>query len=296
MSSRPAIGQTMDDRHFQQILNRFGLSWKGYRKVRKGLKKRITKHMAELECRSVAEYLARLEGDPHLESASRLLLCVSISRFFRDRQLWNTIEDRLLPSVAVPGTSRVRVWSAGCARGEEPYSIAIVWMEFVRKTRTRARLELRATDAQREWIDRAIQGVYSGSSLKEVPAHLVARYFNPVLDSRRFAVSDLLRKPIIWETGDLLTHDSPGSGFHIIFLRNNLLTYYEDGVRIPVLRRITESLGPGGFLVIGSHEQIPEGFPTLTLSPFGRMIFSKTCSENAELGSTILKRWRGKLA
>jgi chemotaxis protein methyltransferase CheR len=267
----------MDDKHFQQILDRFGLSWKGYRKVRKGVEKRIAKHMAELECRSVTEYLGRLEDDPHLESAFRLLLRVSISRFFRDRQLWKTIEDRLLPSVAVPGTSRVHVWSAGCARGEEPYSIAIVWMEFVRKTRTGALLELRATDAQGEWIDKAIQGVYSGSSLKEVPPQLVERYFNPVLDSQRFAVSDLLRKPIVWETSDLLTHDPPGSGFHIIFLRNNLLTYYENTVRIPVLKKITESLRPSGFLVIGSHEQIPEGFPTLAFSPFGRMIFSKTC-------------------
>jgi chemotaxis protein methyltransferase CheR len=267
----------MDDKHFQQILDRFGLSWKGYRKVRRGVKKRITKHMAELECRSVTEYLARLEDDPDLESASRLLLCVSISRFFRDRQLWRTIEDRLLPSVAVPGTSRVHVWSAGCARGEEPYSIAIVWMEFVRKTRTRALLELRATDAQGEWIDKAIRAVYSASSLEEVPPQLVERYFNPVLDSGQFAVSDLLRKPIVWETSDLLTHGPPASEFHIIFLRNSLLTYYEDPLRIPVLKRITESLRPGGFLVIGSHEHLPEGFPTLAPSPFGRMIFTRTC-------------------
>ncbi len=89
----------MDDQQFRQLLNLFGFSWKGYRKVRKGVKKRINRHMKELGCRNMAAYLAELEKEDEARQHCELLLTVSISRFFRDREFWRTLEKKLLPEL-----------------------------------------------------------------------------------------------------------------------------------------------------------------------------------------------------
>jgi chemotaxis protein methyltransferase CheR len=82
----------MDDASFHQILDHFNLSWKGYRKVRKGVKKRLSQHMQELGCVSVGEYMAAVSRAPEIENECRMHLTVSISRFFRDSRLWESLE------------------------------------------------------------------------------------------------------------------------------------------------------------------------------------------------------------
>jgi chemotaxis protein methyltransferase CheR len=89
----------MDDQQFRQLLDYFGFSWEGYRRVRKGVKKRIIKHMVQLRCRSVDEYLCSLDGDEEVRKHSECLMTVSISRFFRDRFLWKIIEDQIVPGI-----------------------------------------------------------------------------------------------------------------------------------------------------------------------------------------------------
>ena len=105
----------MDDIQFQKLLDYLGYSWAGYRRVGKGVKKRINRHMQQLGCRDIAAYLKILS----LQTASRheceLLMTVSIRRFFRDRPLWEMLENRLLPYLIADHIGPMKVWSAGCA-------------------------------------------------------------------------------------------------------------------------------------------------------------------------------------
>ena len=117
----------MDDEQFRQLLDFFELSWSGYRKVRKGVKKRVNRHMQSLGCRRTSYYLQLLREQPTCRRDCEQLMTVSISRFFRDRQLWTFLESNFLPEIAAGTSEPVAIWSAGCASGEEVYSFKIIW-------------------------------------------------------------------------------------------------------------------------------------------------------------------------
>ena len=256
----------MDDQPFYQLLQHFGLSPRGYRKVRKGVKKRLHRHMQRLGCHRMEDYLLALDKDREYRLEFAQLITVSISRFFRDRALWETLETRILPDVMAKHRGTVRAWSAGCACGEEAYSLKIVWEELKGRFEFSPDLQILATDISPLYLDKARAGRYPPSSLREVSEEVRSRYFATLNGGNQYSISPSIKNGLLWKEHDLLC-DPPGCEFHLIFLRNNLLTYYENELREPAFRKILDSLAPGGFLMIGSHEK-PPFIPNL--HPFGR--------------------------
>ncbi|MDY6990009.1 MAG: CheR family methyltransferase [Thermodesulfobacteriota bacterium] len=249
----------MDDQDFRQLLNRFHLSWEGYRKVRKGVKKRLHRHMQRIGCRSFRQYLHAIDENSELEYQCKQLLSVSISRFFRDRRLWEVLETDILPGIFAENRKEVRVWSAGCALGQEVYTFKMVWQKVGRTRGKSPTLRLWATDMNPDYLRRAQVGVFSRSSLKEVPETFLNTSFKPVQGKKSFAIDDALKEDVIWETRDLLS-PPPATGFQHVFLRNNLLTYYKAKLKAPAFANIAESITKGGYLIVGSHERIPSDF------------------------------------
>lgn len=250
----------MDDLQFCQILDRFGFSWSGFRKVRKGVKKRLAHHMQETGCRNIGEYLEALERNQEVRLQFECLMTVSISRFFRDRGLWKTFQEEILPILAKAGQF-VRVWSAGCASGEEVYSFKILW-EGLRKTFAPLPvLSILGTDLCPPYLERARAAVYPPSSMKEVPDAIRSAFFESMAGGK-YALKPWIKEGVEWRVHDLLS-GPPGTAFDLAFLRNNLLTYYKDEVKIPALKKVVDSLAPGGFLIIGSHERMPIEPPNL---------------------------------
>ena len=252
----------MDNRDFALLLDRFSLSAEGYRKVRKGVQKRIARHMHALRCSSMKAYLERLETDGDAEREARRLMDVSISRFFRDGPLWRSLEEEIFPSLIANHPGGLRVWSAGCALGQEAYSFRILCTLLGEKTAAVPALEIWATDVNPDYLERAIEGIYPAGTLARVPAEARARFFQPA-GRASLRVADELRESIRWQVHDLTIDAPPARDFHIIFLRNNLLTYYRDEIVKAALRPIVDSLIPGGYLVIGRNEKLPdflEGF------------------------------------
>ncbi len=251
----------MNDREFGDLLHSLGLSWRGYRKVRKGVKRRVARHMAELGCGSMNDYLLALERDTGLREQAERVLSVSISRFFRDRALWQALDERVLPMLARGGGGGIKAWSAGCARGEEVYSLRILWERLWERNGERhgergvpgLTLHIRGTDLNPSYLAAAREGVYGESSLKEAPAAWRARYFNRRGPGGPYAVAGVLRHGVSWRVHNLIS-EPPGEGFQLIFLRNNLLTYYEAQRRERGLKLVLGALAPGGFLVVGAHE------------------------------------------
>jgi chemotaxis methyl-accepting protein methylase len=242
----------LNDEDFKTLLNYFDRSWSGYRRVRKGVIKRVRQHMAAFDCKAVNMYLEKLEKEPELRAACESLFNVTISRFFRDRQLWRFLQECCLPQLAQQFPFPIKIWSAGCACGEEPYSLSILWSTLS----LQAQLDILATDAQQICLKRAQIGHFRKSSLKEVPVDLIASCFEPVPETDEYAILPNLKKTIRWQQADLL-ESMPQERFHLILLRNSVLTYFKGNKKEKTFIKILRQLQPGGFLAIGSHEQLP---------------------------------------
>jgi chemotaxis protein methyltransferase CheR len=264
----------MDDQSFRQLLNHLGLSWVGYRKVRKGVQKRLARHMQKLACRTAEAYLLRLDSDQQARDECMRLMTVSISRFFRDRTLWAIMETDVLPSIIHQRPVRYNVWSAGCARGEEAYTFKIVWVTLAERFGPLPALLLWATDMHPDYVEQAKRGIYYGSSLRALPEATRDRYFRVRKRDRSWQIMDAVKEGINWQIQDLRS-PPPYQAFHLVFLRNNLLTYYEEALKVPAFEKVVSSLAEGGYLVIGSHEKIPPGFPMLRPTGIHPCIFEK---------------------
>ena len=246
----------MNDQQFRQLLNRYEFSWTGYRKVRKGVKKRINRYMESLKLSNMETFLAELDKNDEVRDYCERLFTVSISRFFRDLGLWQGLKEHVLPEFMNVERKKLRFWSAGCACGEEVYTFKIIWDLLSATYLHVPDLEVLATDINPIYLERARTGIYPPSSLKEVTKGIQSRYFIQKRGKKLFEVKASLKRGITWKDHHLLS-DPPGSDFDIIFLRNNILTYYKEKLKKKAFRKVLGSLGLNGFLVIGCHETIP---------------------------------------
>lgn len=249
--------QKLDDQQFKAILGFFGLSFQGYRKVRKGVKKRLVRHMQGLECKMVLDYLERIRNNPTVMHECRLALTVSISRFFRDKMVWDIIRKKVLSDLAEKNPKTIHIWSAGCARGEEVYSMKMIWEKAKTNGLNLCGLRLLASDINPEYLKTARKGVYGRTSLKEVCESERKTFFHIRKNGKQFIVKPFLRNDISWRIMDLCT-ELPRQSFDLIFLRNNVLTYLDENSKEIVFQNIIKKLKPGGFLIKGAHETIPE--------------------------------------
>ncbi len=242
----------MDDIQFRQLLEYFNLSWEGYRRVRKGVKKRITRHMEQIGCRNMSTYIERMKYEPTIRQECKLLMTVSISRFFRDKKLWQNLEKTVLPDL--PKRESPHIWSAGCASREEAYSINILLYHLTKQHHKSIDAQILATDENPVYLEKAKKAVYANSSLREVPEDWRDLYF--IEKRNHFEVKQFLKKNITWKVQPFEI-GLPKMKFDIIFLRNNLLTYYLDPEKTNIFRGISSCLKPSGWLIIGSHERLP---------------------------------------
>ena len=251
-------------RLLQRLLPRLRLRWAGFRKVRGQVCKRIAQRIGGLGLSGVAAYEAYLEDHPGEWATLDNCCRITISRFYRDQGVFRLLEQLLLPELArtalLRGASALNCWCAGCASGEEPYSLAILWILRLQERFPKLRFNLIATDADEAILHRAQQGVYQASSLKELPPEFLTDAFARAEGGYR------LKSPY-GEAVQFLRHDlrhgTPGGPFDLILCRNCAFTYFEESLQREVLEAIWKAMLPGGLLIIGIHENLPpeaEGF------------------------------------
>lgn len=212
--------------------------------------------MRDLGCRNFESYLAELGEHRSVREDCERLLTVSISRFFRDQRLWEFLAQEILPELMGRCEKTLKVWIAGCASGEEVYSLKILWARLGGSERSNLRLEILATDLNPACLARAREGVYPPSSLREVPSEALSAYFVKVKGKNLYAVRPSLKEDIEWKAHNFLS-DPPVDTYQIIFLRNSLLTYYLDKWKRQAFREVFSRIAKGGVLVIGTHERLP---------------------------------------
>jgi len=247
-------------------LPRLGMRWEGFRKVHHQVCKRVDRRLAELGLASADAYRAYLAAHPSEWARLDAMCRIPISRFFRDRAVFERLGTEILPILAracrARGESTLRAWSAGCASGEEPYSLKLLWeLELCARFPGMA-LEIVATDADAHLLERARQARYSPSSLRTLPAGWIDRAFLPVDEEHQ------LRRALA--TGiDFGCEDirelCPAGPFDLLLCRNLVFTYFDDTLQRDTLARLADRLVGGGFLVIGSHESLPPNEGELTV-------------------------------
>jgi chemotaxis protein methyltransferase CheR len=214
--------------------------------------------MRELDLIEMRAYRSYLEAHPEEWCQLDRLCRISISRFYRDRAVFDRLAEGVLPwlieAVLRRGERRLSCWSAGCASGEEPYTLRLIWAFCLRRRFSDIDLAVIASDPEANLLRRAERACYPSSSLKELPAEWVREGF-----SRRgalFCLQPELRDSVRFRLQDIRV-SSPTERFELVLCRNLAFTYFDESVQRQVLARLRDRLMPGGVLVIGSHESLP---------------------------------------
>jgi chemotaxis protein methyltransferase CheR len=234
------------------------MRWEGFRKVRSQVCKRIARRVSQLGLEGLDAYQRYLEQHDDEWTCLDGMCRITISRFYRDRVVFESLESDVLPELmaAAPKRERsvVRIWSCGCASGEEAYTVAALWHARLAKKYPETLLEIEATDADPHMLERARQGIYTEGSVRRLPDDL--RRFAFAGTEEPFRVREDLRETVIWSCQDV-REETPAGPFDLILCRNLVLTYFEDALQAQVMERVMAVLRTGGALVIGSHECLP---------------------------------------
>jgi chemotaxis protein methyltransferase CheR len=240
----------------QWALPSLGMRWAGFRKVRRQVCKRIARRIGDLGLSGFPAYRRHLNAEPdewrQLDSCCR----VTISRFYRDRGVFELIRDRLLPELAAT-EAVLRCWCAGCASGEEPYTMSILWRMHLRDRFPGVRLSVLATDADETLLERARTARYPRSSLREMAPESAEAAF--VSEGGELVLCPSFREGVVLLRQDIRS-GMPEGPFHMVLCRNLVFTYFEPGLQGRLLGGILKRLLPGGFLIMGAQEDLPAGY------------------------------------
>ena len=240
------------------------LQWRRFK--RGGIKRKVERRITELGLSNFEDYLLKIKRDPEEKSCLSQILTVTITRFFRDKEVFDILENSIIPAIVEhKGVGDFKIWSIGCANGEEPYSLSILWREKFEKILPQIRLTILATDINESLLGRAREGRYKKSSLKEVPGEIFQRHFK--IENGFYILDRSIRESVEFKKHDII-HGELFSGMDIIFCRNLAFTYFSKECQMNVLKKIARSLNKGGYLVIGKDESLPLTYPTLFVPIF----------------------------
>lgn len=226
------------------------LEWRKYRL--RAARRRVLARMGELRIDDYRHYLRLLQSDCNEAGAFANRIRLTLSRFFRDRERWTALA-AAIGDLLEKGAPRsvLRVWSAGCCGGEEPYSLAILWREHFAERYPHCRLHIVATDIDEASLRRAARGWYDPSSLREMPPEMRERWFRR--EGGRYRIDGRLGEPVTFRRSDLLA-ESPAGEMDLVLCRYLVFTYYRGERRHAAAARLWDALRPGGLLMIGRKE------------------------------------------
>jgi two-component system CheB/CheR fusion protein len=217
------------------------------------LMRRVSKRLTAVGAASFADYLDHLQVHP--EEIGRLFdtILINVTSFFRDGPAWDYLRQEVVPAIiaARRDAEQIRIWSAGCASGQEAYSLAMAFAEALGIEGFLDRVKLYATDIDDDALAEARQG-YSAGDMKLVPEELRAKYFE--LQGGRYLFRTALRRALIFGRHDLL-RDAPISRLDLLSCRNALM-YFTAEAQERVLARFNYALNDDGFLFLGRAEML----------------------------------------
>ena len=264
---------------FEQLLEHLKLSrgfdFTAYK--RSTLVRRIDKRMAGLNVNRYDDYLDYLEVHPDEFGQLFNAILINVTSFFRDPDTFEYLRDEIVPALLETKDSResIRVWSAGCASGEECYSIAMLLAEALGPDQFHERVKIYATDVDEEELAIARAGAYAERQMEDVPEDLRARYFDR--NGARSVFKKDFRRNVIFGRHDLLD-DAPISRIDLLVCRNTLM-YFNHEAQARIVNRFHFALREGGYLVLGRAEMLLNFTGTFAPRDLKQRVFVKIHGE-----------------
>ena len=249
-------------RFLQEVLPQLRMRWPGFRKVRRQVCKRIARRVQELGLDNVISYRQHLSEHAGEWQVLDEMCRITISRFYRDRSVFDFLRDRILPELAETFGSRektdgaLQVWCAGCASGEEPWTLRLVWDLELQSRYPGLALQITATDADPHMLERAANACYGPGSIKDCPAGWRDIAFSK-LDADKYRLRNRFRHNVDFLLQDVRT-EVPAGPFDLILCRHLVFTYFDEVLQCELLEQWLNRLAPGGVLVAGKQESLPK--------------------------------------
>ena len=229
-----------------------GFDFSGYKLS--SLIRRVQKRMQQIGVASYSDYIDYLEVHPDEFLPLFNTVLINVTGFFRDPQAWQTLAEQVLPRIleAKDPHESIRCWSAGCASGEEAYTLAILLAETLGDLEFRRRVKIYATDVDEEALTQARQGSFTQAEVEGLPADLLGRYFEKT--GERWVFRADLRRSLIFGRHDLV-QDAAISRLDLLVCRNTLM-YLNSETQAKVLARFHFALQRSGYLFLGKAETL----------------------------------------
>jgi two-component system CheB/CheR fusion protein len=249
-----------------------GFDFTGYKRT--SLSRRVQKRMQAVQVTSYLDYLDHLEVVPDEFRQLFNTILINVTGFFRDPAAWQYLREKIVPQILARKESDepLRIWSAGCASGEEAYTLAMLMAEALGKEDIRDRVKIYATDVDDEALNQARAARYSQRGIEGVPAELLERYFEP--NGQGYVFSKELRRAVIYGRHDLL-QDAPISRVDLLVCRNTLM-YFNADAQAHILARFSLALRDEGYLFLGRAEMLLAHTNMFGAVDLKRRLFRKT--------------------
>ena len=247
-----------EDRGFEELKRRLidMTGWDLGRFKEAYLRRRVATRVRATGSADWQAYGELLRQDPLELERLRDRLTVNVTEFFRDADFWEALESEVLPQLleaAAQGPRReLRVWSAGCSSGEEPYSLALMFLKAAQKQAKGVRVRILASDIDEAILARAQEGRYTLEALRLVPDALKRDAFTA--DGAHWKVAPWLRKAVAFRRLDLFSSPPP-PGLDLVLCRN-VMIYFSRDLQQRLLRAFHQALRPGGFFATGKTETV----------------------------------------
>jgi two-component system CheB/CheR fusion protein len=264
------------DRDLEALLNHLhrsrGFDFTGYK--RSSLTRRVRHRMDALHLDSFIGYLDYLQVHPDEFIPLFNTILINVSSFFRDPQVWDHVGAEIVPDIIARTRedAAIRVWCAGCAAGQEAYTVAMILAEALGVERFVSQVKLYATDVDEEALAQARQATYSPKEVEGVPDAYLTTYFDRSNDS--FSFRKELRRSVIFGRHDLV-QDAPISRIDLLVCRNTLM-YFNSETQSRILSRFHYALNDGGFLLLGKAEMPLQHVRSFEPYDAPRRLFTKT--------------------
>lgn len=231
----------------KDVLRLTGIDLNAYKE--RQMKRRIDTLIARNKFDGYDSYTKALQNDSQKFEEFVNYLTINVSEFYRNPSLWKTLEDIVLPQLISNYGENLKIWSAACSTGDEPYSLAMVMAKKVPMNK----IKIIATDIDAQVLEKAQMGVYGANSLKGLPDEYKNKYFQKMGD-RAFKISDDIKKCVEFKKHNLLKDEYPAN-CHLIVCRN-VMIYFTDEAKDEIYKKFNRSLVKGGCLFVGNTEQI----------------------------------------
>lgn len=218
------------------------------------LRRRIAVRLRARGVHTYGDYIELLKREPAEHRKLLDTVTINVSKFYRNRDLWNTLEQNILPKLYDTRARPIRLWSAGCAAGEEPYTVAMMLREYaarVGRERELGKFEITGTDIDPQSLTHATIGKYGAFAFTDIDPEVRKRWF---VAPDLIEVKPEIKRMVRFGTRDLIK-DNFDTGYHMILCRN-VIIYFEREIQEQLFMKFHEALAPGGYLVLGKVETL----------------------------------------